>query len=96
MARIDIDGRGNSIQEAVQDLWNRFKALEDRGYHPISSVEIVDSKTKKVIESYQLTDREFMAHVEAEQPRTLSRKTEDHKPPEPHEFAYRARLSLES
>lgn len=74
-----------------------MKPLEERGYHPVTSVEVVDTKTKKVVESYQVTDREFVAHVQAEEPKQASKlKKEEHKPPRPHEFAFIAKLRLES
>jgi hypothetical protein len=94
---LDIDGRGQSIQEAVRDLWKRVKPLQDKGYHPVTSVEIVETKTKKVVETYQMTDREFIAHIEADEPKVAAKpRPSEHKTPRPHEFAYLARLRLES
>ena len=96
MPTLDIDGRGKTVQDAVKDLWSRIEPLQERGYHPVTSVEVVDTKTKKVVENYQLTDSEFIAHVESEGTKRTRRKTEEHKPPRPHESRYVARLRLES
>ena len=97
MPTLDIDGRGKTVQEAVQDLWNRVKPLQDKGYHPVTSVEIVDTKTKKVLESFQMTDREFQAHVGSDAPKQQKKeKREEHKPPTAHEYPFIARCRLES
>ena len=60
---ITIDGRGNSIQEAVNEMWARMKPLEQRGFHPISEVEIVDAKKNELLESYDVTDPVFQGRL---------------------------------
>ena len=96
MPTLDIDGRGKTVEEAVQDLWERVKPLQEKGYHPVTSVEIVDAKTKKVLERYLVTDPEFIDHIKAAKPKESKKDKREHKPPRPHEFAVIARLRVES
>ena len=85
------------MEEAVQDMWGRMLPLEDEGYHAISSVEIVDAKTKKVVETFELTDPEWSylkpAATRSKQPKSMKK---EHAPPKPHEFRFRARIKLEN
>ena len=60
---ITIDGRGLTPTEAVRDLWMRMQPLTQKGYNPISEVEIIDTKTKKVVEHFLVTDPEFELHT---------------------------------
>lgn len=104
----DIDGRGNTTKEAVEDMWNRMVPLQEEGYHPVSSVEIVDTKTNKVIESFMLTDPEW-AYLRERDTRSSgstsgsSKKggggggsaAERHRPPSAHEFPFKARVKLQ-
>ena len=99
MPTIDIDGRGATVQDAAQDLWKRLKPLQAKGYHPVTSVEIVDVKSGKIMETYQLTDPEFVDLVLEEDERapvSVMTKTPGHKPPAPHESPFIARLRVES
>lgn len=97
MPTIDIDGRGQTPEEAVQDMWARMLPLEERGYHAITSVEVVEVKTKKVVESFELTDPDWADLKPAAQAGKTPRSAKkEHKPPRPHEFLYKARITLES
>ena len=97
---IKIDGRGTTIQGAVKDMWERMKPLEAKGFHPISGVEIVDAKKKKVIQVFGLTDPEFQAHLKADErktPQPAGRRLDarPHAPEKKEHYAYLARISLE-
>jgi hypothetical protein len=75
-----------------------MRPLEEKGYHPVSEVEIVDTSSKKIIRSFQLTDPEFQLHLksdaqEEKSPQPGSRN--EHHPPTPHEYPYIARIRLE-
>jgi hypothetical protein len=94
VAIIDIDGRGNTVKEAVQDMWERMIPLEDEGYHSISSVEVVDTKTKQVVENFQITDPEWAYLKPSGEKKKF--KTGEHRPPTAHEFKFKARIKLES
>ena len=97
MPTITIDGRGLTPTEAVQNLGKRMEPLALKGYAPISEVEILDTKTKKVIEHFQVTDPQFALHTNPAKAKASSEKVrpEDHKPPMAHEYPYVARLTLE-
>jgi len=97
LPNITIDGRGLTPKEAVQDMGKRMEPLTSRGYHPISEVEILDTKTRKVIEHFQVTDSEFALHMQPEKAQAGSGKAtpKEHKPPMHHEYPYVARLTLE-
>jgi len=94
---ITIDGRGLTPTEAVRDLWMRMQPLTQKGYNPISEVEIIDTKTKEVVEHFLVTDPEFELHTRQDARKAAGEMTEpnEHKPPTPHEYPYVARLSLE-
>ena len=83
--------------EAVQNLGKRIEPLTLKGYAPISEVEIVDTKTKKVIEHFQVTDPQFALHMKPVKGKAGSEKLrpDEHKPPMAHEYPYVARLTLE-
>jgi len=94
----DIDGRGNTPKEAVEDMWKRLIPLEQDGYHAVSSVEIVDTKTNKVVESFQVTDPRwtYLRTPDAQSGKKKERPTEEHhRPPTAHEFAFKARVKLQ-
>lgn len=97
MATITIDGRGTTVTEAIRDMWKRIRPLEEKGYHPVSDVEIVDTSSKKIVRSFQLTDPEFQLHLKSdaheESPQSGGRK--EHRPPTAHEYPYMARVRLE-
>ena len=86
---IDIDGRGSTIQEAIADMWKRVESLEKKGYHPITSVEIVDTKKKEVVETYMLTDPELKARLFQGSESKQGRATE------PGKASYLARVRME-
>ncbi|MDG6925140.1 MAG: hypothetical protein JRN09_01160 [Nitrososphaerota archaeon] len=94
MVIIDIDGRGNSVMEAVQDMWERMLPLEGKGYHAITPVEVVETKTKKVVENFQITDPEW-AYLKPGEGKKKAAAGE-HRPPTAHEFKFKARVKLES
>ena len=84
------------MREAIRDMWSRMDPLEEKGYHPISEVEIVDTSSKKIIQLFQLTDPEFQLHLKSdEHEKTKTANREEHHPPTPHEFPYVARIRLE-
>jgi len=97
LPNITIDGRGLTPKEALQDMWKRMQPLTQKGYNPISEVEIVDTKTKKIIERFPVTDPEFVQRTQPErgQAGTSEAKRDDHKPPTPHEYPFLARVTLE-
>ncbi len=61
--KITIDGRGMTIQEAITEMWARIQPLTDRGYNPVSGVEIVDNKSKEIIQTFQINDPDFRNHI---------------------------------
>jgi hypothetical protein len=97
---IKIDGRGETIQGAVKEMWDRMQPLEARGFHPISGVEIVDATKDKVIQVFELTDPEFQGHIksdELETPPPAGRRLDElpHAPERKEHYVYLARISLE-
>lgn len=96
MPTIDIDGRGKTPKEAVQDMWARMIPLEEDGYHAITSVEIVDVKGKKIMETFEVTDPEWRVLRPTPQKKTAKDVLmEEHKPPARHDFRFVARVRLE-
>lgn len=91
---MDIDGRGNTPKEAVQNMWERIKPLEGKGYHPVSSVELVDVKTNKIVDSFQLNDPAW-AYVKTRDEASKGSTKQEHRPPTQHEFKFKARVKLE-
>jgi hypothetical protein len=78
-----------------------MQPLEQRGFHPISEVEIVDIKKKVIIETFQLTDPEFLAHLKSDQkPKSKvaanRQKQHPHVPERKEHYAYVARIRLEA
>jgi hypothetical protein len=97
---ITIDGRGVTIQEAIREMRSRMQPLEQRGFHPISEVEIVDTSKKEIIQRFQLTDPEFQAHLKSDQQKgqeTAHRLNEHpHVPEKKEHYPYIARVRLEA
>jgi hypothetical protein len=94
---VTIDGRGNTVQEAVKEMWDRMQPLERKGFHPISEVEIVDTSNKEIIETYQLTDPEFTVHLKSdEQEVNANQKAKSHVPESKEHYLYIARIRLEN
>lgn len=97
MPTIDIDGRGKTVEEAVQDMWARIIPLEEKGYHAVSSVEVIDVKSKTVLKTFQLTDREWAGLKQsASKAATKKSAEQEHRPPTPHEYPFKARVRLEA
>jgi hypothetical protein len=99
---VKIDGRGEMIQSAVKEMWDRMQPLEARGFHPISGVEIVDATKDEVIQVFELTDPEFQAHLKSDDdelktPQPAGRRLDElpHAPETKEHYAYLARISLE-
>lgn len=96
---IRIDGRGVTVRDALQEMRDRMQPLEARGFHPISNVEIVDAKSNKIIESFELTDPEFEEHLKSDEQggskpgRRLD--ASPHAPERKEHYAYLARITLE-
>jgi hypothetical protein len=63
---VTIDGRGETIHDAINEMWDRMGPLEQRGFNPISSVEIVDSSSKEIIQTFQISDPEFQLHLKSD------------------------------
>jgi hypothetical protein len=94
---IDIDGRGKTVEEAVQDMWARMIPLEEKGYHAVSSVEVIDVKSKKIVETFQVTDTEWVGLKQSAAKAVTKKSAEqEHRPPTPHEYPFKARVRLES
>ena len=62
---------------------SRMQPLEQRRFHSISEVEIVDTKKKQIIENFQMTDPEFQAHLKSEQ-KPRSKEADDRQKKHPH------------
>jgi len=97
LPNITIDGRGLTPKEALQDMWNRMEPLTKKGYNPTSNVEILDARTRKIIEHFPVTDPDFLERIRGEPPLSGASKAarDDHKPPMPHEYPFVARINLE-
>ncbi|MDA4113552.1 MAG: hypothetical protein OK474_05875 [Thaumarchaeota archaeon] len=99
MPTIDIDGRGSTIQEALADMWNRVNPLQDKGYHPTTNVEIVDATTKKVIESFPMSDQELKSRLNptksTKPDKRVQNTNEQHKTRQHGQFAFIARIRME-
>ncbi len=87
-----------SIHDAITEMWERMRPLEQRGFNPVSKVEIVDTKTKEIIKSFQLTDPEFQVHLQADEktPSNTLHKEDTHIPERKEHFRYLARIQLVS
>jgi hypothetical protein len=96
---ITIDGRGDSIHDAVIEMWSRMKPLTERGYSPTTVVEVIDAKSKEIIQTFQITDPEFLAHVKSD---VTSQNQFDsgrptgnpHAPERKEHYKYLARITL--
>jgi hypothetical protein len=96
---ITIDGRGMSIHDAVMEMWERIQPLEERGYNPVSGVEIVDATSKEIVQSFQLSDPEFELHLKSDekiQKRSEPKGENPHVPERKEHFKYIARIQLTS
>jgi hypothetical protein len=101
---VTIDGRGMTIQEAVQEMWTRMQPLEGKGFHPISEVEIVDASKKEIIQTFELSDPNFQLNLnsgqqeEEKKRREKEKRLEDreHVPERKEHYEYIARIRLEA
>ena|SRR5579872_176703 len=96
---ITIDGRGLSVQDAVREMWARMQPLEQKGFNPISEVEIVDESTKQVIQTFQLNDPEFQVHLKSDKGQEQKKQQSAeplHAPERKGHFKYIARIKLAS
>jgi hypothetical protein len=76
-------------------MWARVEPLEAKGFHPISSVEIVDESTKQIIETYEPTDPEFEAHLkDKDEVATGNPSAPAHVPERKGHYRYVARVKL--
>ncbi len=93
VAITDIDGRGNSV-EAVEGMWERMVPPRGQGIPRHHSGQVVETKTKKVAENFQITDpeRAYLKPGEGEK----KAATGEHRPPTAHEFKLKDRVKLES
>jgi hypothetical protein len=92
---IDIDGRGKTAKEAIQDMWQRIAPLEDEGYNVVSPVEVVDARTNTVVESFQVTDPQWASLRSEAPPAEAKNPRQEHRPPTAHEFPFKARVKLQ-
>ncbi len=87
-----------SVHDAIREMWERMRPLEQRGYNPVSEVEIVDATSKKIIQTYQLTDPEFQLHLQSEEKgQNESQKPtgwDPHVPEKKEHYRYLARIQL--
>jgi hypothetical protein len=95
---VTIDGRGMSIHDAVTEMWERMRPLEQRGFNPVSKVEIVDTLTEEIIKSFQLTDPEFQVHMQSDEttPSNIAHREDTHIPEKKEHFRYLTRIQLVS
>jgi hypothetical protein len=98
---INIDGRGITVRDAIREMRDRMRPLEQRGFHPISEVEIVDTAKNAVIQTFTLTDPEFLAHVKSDQEKRDAKASNrlavhPHAPERKEAYAYIARIQLEA
>lgn len=98
VSTVTIDGRGTTVQEALREMRARMQPLEAEGFYPISEVEIVDAAKNTIIESFGLTDPEFMAHLGSDEPKEKEKRLKErpHAPERKEPYAYLARITLES
>jgi hypothetical protein len=98
---VTIDGRGITIQEAIRDMRARMGPLEERGFHPVSEVEIVDTSTKKIIQTFPVVESGIPDHLEPD-PHKKGPEPDDqrlhqhpHVPETKEHYPYIARIRLE-
>ena len=89
------------MRDAIREMWSRMRPLEQKGFHPISEVEIVDKAKKAVIQTFALTDPEFLAHVRSDQVKSDAQAPDrltahPHSPERKEAYSYIARIRLEA
>jgi hypothetical protein len=86
-----------TIQEAITEMWARIQPLTDRGYNPVSGVEIVDNKSKEIIQTFQINDPDFRNHIVEDKNAhraSVNDVDKDHEPESKEHFRYIARIEL--
>jgi len=84
-----------SIHDAITEMWERIRPLEQRGFNPVSGVEIIDTKTKEIIQTFLLTDPEFELHLKSDKKGGPALQKEDTYIPEKKEhYRYMTRIQL--
>jgi hypothetical protein len=83
-----------SIHDAITEMWERIRPLELKGYNPVSVVEVIDNKTKEIIQTFQLTDPEFQLHLKSDEKEQHEKDT--HLPEKKEHYRYMARIQLAS
>ncbi len=75
-----------------------MQPLEQRGFHPISDVEIVDTSNREIIQIFQLDNPEFQAHLKSDQKTDMGTRLKDrpHAPEKKEPYSYIARIRLEA
>lgn len=86
-----------TIEDAITEMWARIQPLTNRGYNPVSGVQIVDNKSKEIIESYELDDPDFRKKITED--KNAHRASVDdidkaHEPESKEHFRYIARIEL--
>ncbi len=77
-----------------------MQPLEQRGFQPITEVEIVDTSKKEIIQTFQLTDPEFQIHLKFDQEEKSEQVADrlnqnPHAPESIEHYPYIARIRLE-
>jgi hypothetical protein len=95
---VTIDGREITIQQAIKEMWSTMQQLEQKGFHPISEVELVDKTKNEIIQTFQLTDPEFQLHLKSDQEQKMQNRLDDraHIPESKEHYEYIARIRLEA
>ena len=98
---VTIDGRGITIQEAIRDMRARMGPLEERGFHTVSEVEIVDTSTKKIIQTFPIIESGVPDHLESDPHKKTQQLADERLHQHPHVperkelYQYIARIRLE-
>jgi hypothetical protein len=76
-----------------------MQPLAQKGYNPITGVEIVDAESKEILESYQVTDPDFLLHLQTDKQKQGEDKKSSvveppHAPERKGHFRYIARIKL--
>lgn len=72
-------------------LWNK------EGYNPVSGVQIVNATTKETVQTFQLADPEFQAHLKSDESgkiRPIPAGGNPHVSERKEHFKYIARIEL--
>jgi len=97
--RITIDGRGETIQEAIKEMWTRIQPLIERGYNPVSGVQVIENSSKNIVQTFQLSDPEFELHLRNDMTSSgppTHKMNDPHAPESKEHYKYTARVELVS